>query len=59
VKSIRPRTMLGESVVTHVLRRAPLSLPRLVRAELAAKSDESMGTQLLISAAKRSPGADG
>ena len=53
VKSIRPRTMLGESVVNLVLRRAPRSLPSLVRAELAAKSDESMGTQLLISATKR------
>jgi hypothetical protein len=53
VRSIRPRTVLGESVVTHVLRRAPRSLPALVRAELAARSDESMGTQLLISATKR------
>src|SRR5580693_920929 len=53
VRSIRPRTMLGESVVNLVLRRAPRSLPSLVRAELAAKSDESMGTQLLISATKR------
>jgi hypothetical protein len=53
VKSIRPRTMLCESVVTHVLRRAPQSLPRLVRAELAALSDDSLGTELVISARKR------
>ncbi len=53
VRSIRPRTMLCESAVVHVLRRAPRSLPRLVRAELAAQSDDSLGTQLLISAVKR------
>jgi len=53
VQSIQPRTMLSESVVTHVLRRAPRSLPRLVRAELAASSDESLGTQLVICARKR------
>jgi hypothetical protein len=53
VKSIRPRTMLCESVVSHLLRRAPRSLPKLVRAELAADPDEALGTQLLISATKR------
>jgi hypothetical protein len=53
VRSIRPRTMLCEPVVAHVLQRAPRSLPRLVSAELAAPSDESLGTQLLISAVKR------
>jgi hypothetical protein len=53
VRSIQPRTMLSESVITHVLRQAPRSLPRLVRAELAASSDESLGTQLVISARKR------
>ena len=55
VRSVRPRTMLCEEVVTHLLQRAPRSLPRLVRAELAAQPDESMGTQLLISAVKRRP----
>jgi len=49
---IRPRTVFSESMVTHVLRRDPASLPRLVRAELAARSDESMGAQLVISASK-------
>jgi SAM-dependent methyltransferase len=53
VRSIRPRTMLCESTVAHVLRHAPRSLPRLVRAEMAAQSDDSFGTQLLISAVKR------
>ncbi len=49
---IRPRTVFSESMVTHLLRRDPHSLPKLVRAELAAASDESLGAQLVISAAK-------
>jgi hypothetical protein len=53
VKWIRPRTVFSESMVTHVLRRDPASLPKLVRAELAARSDESLGAQLVISASKR------
>jgi hypothetical protein len=53
VKWIRPRTVFSESMVTHVLRRDPASLPKLVRAELAARSDESLGAQLLISASKK------
>jgi hypothetical protein len=53
VKWIRPRTMFSESMVTHVLRRDPASLPKLVRAELAARSDESLGAQLVISASKK------
>jgi hypothetical protein len=53
VNWIRPRTVFSESMVTHVLRRDPASLPRLVRAELAARSDESLGAQLVISASKR------
>jgi SAM-dependent methyltransferase len=52
VKWIRPRTMFSESMVTHVLRRDPASLPKLVQAELAARSDESLGAQLVISASK-------
>jgi hypothetical protein len=52
VNWIRPRTVFSESMVTYVLRRDPASLPRLVRAELAARSDESLGAQLLISASK-------
>src|SRR5271166_3887449 len=54
VNWIRSRTVFSESVVTHWLRRDPASLPRLVRAELAARSDESLGAQLVISASKRS-----
>jgi hypothetical protein len=53
VKWVRPRTVFSESMVTHVLRRDPASLPKLVRAELAARSDESLGAQLVISASKR------
>ena len=53
VNWIRPRTVFSESMVTHVLRRDPASLPRLVSAELAARSDESLGAQLVISASKR------
>ncbi len=52
VNWIRSRTVLSESVVTHWLRRDPGGLPKLVRAELAARSDESLGAQLVISASK-------
>ncbi|MDQ2813323.1 MAG: methyltransferase [Actinomycetota bacterium] len=51
VNWIRSRTVLCESTVTHLLRRDPSSLPRLVRAELA-RSDDSLGAQLVISARK-------
>jgi hypothetical protein len=53
VNWIRPRTVFSESMVTHVLRRDPASLPKLVRAELTARSDESLGAQLVISARKK------
>ena len=49
---MRPRTVFSESMVTHVLRRDPGSLAKLVHAELAARSDESLGAQLVISARK-------
>ena len=52
VNWIRSRTVLCESTVTHLLRRDPNSLPQLVRAELAARSDDSLGAQLVISARK-------
>jgi SAM-dependent methyltransferase len=52
VNWMRPRTVFSESMVTHVLRRDPASLPKLVRAELAARTDESLGAQLVISARK-------
>jgi len=52
VNWIRPRTVFSESMVTHWLQRDPGGLPKLVRAELAARSDESVGAQLVISASK-------
>ena len=52
VNWIRPRTVFSESVVTHWLRRDPGGLAKLVRAELAARTDESLGAQLVISASK-------
>jgi hypothetical protein len=55
VNWIRSRTVFSESLVTHWLRRDPGALPKLVRAELAARSDESLGAQLVISASKPRP----
>jgi hypothetical protein len=52
VNWIRPRTVFSESMVTHLLRRDPRSLPKLVQAELAAVADESLGAQLVVSAVK-------
>jgi hypothetical protein len=59
VNWIRPRTVFSESMVTHLLRRDPSSLPKLVRAELTARSDESFGAQLVISAYKPVSGREG
>ena len=59
VNRIRSRTVFSESVVTHWLRRDPGGLSKLVRAELAAKSDESLGAQLVISASKPRRGGTG
>jgi len=55
VNWIRSRTVFSESMVTHWLRRDPGGLAKLVRAELAARSDESLGAQLVISASKPRP----
>jgi hypothetical protein len=55
VNWIRSRTVFSESVVMHWLRRDPGGLQKLVRAELAARSDESLGAQLVISASKPRP----
>jgi hypothetical protein len=59
VNWIRPRTVFSESMVTHWLRRDPGGLPKLVRAELAARSDDSHGAQLVISASKPRQGGSG
>jgi hypothetical protein len=50
---IRPRTIFSPSTVTHVLRRDPRRMRRLVEAELAIRPDESVGVQLVVSATKR------
>jgi SAM-dependent methyltransferase len=50
---IRPRTVFSPSTVAHVLRRDPARMHRLIEAELAARPDESVGVQLVVSARKR------
>ena len=49
---IRPRTVLTARTVGRLLSRPHASLPRLVAAELRARTDDSLGTQLVISARK-------
>jgi SAM-dependent methyltransferase len=49
---IRPRTVLSPSMVTRVLNRDPKAMARLVRAELTAEADESVGIQLVVTARK-------
>ncbi len=51
--AVRPRTVLSPSMVTRVLSRDPMAMPRLVRAELSAEADESVGIQLVVMARKR------
>jgi len=50
VSWVRPLTVFSQSMVTHLLGQDPDSLPRLVRAELGARTDESTGAQLVASA---------
>ncbi|HKB30023.1 MAG TPA: methyltransferase domain-containing protein, partial [Streptosporangiaceae bacterium] len=54
---IRPRTMLSPTTVEHVLGRDTTALTHLVRAELAADPDESVGIHLIVNARKRRPHA--
>lgn len=49
---VRPRTVLSPSMVTRALRRDPNAMARLVRAELSAEADESVGIQLVLLARK-------
>jgi len=58
ITSIRPRTMLSPTTVEHVLGRNKAALMHLVRAELAADPDESVGIHLVVSARKRRPRAN-
>lgn len=53
VNWVRPRTVLSQSVVTHLLAQDPAALPSLVRAELGARNtDDVTAAQLVVSASK-------
>ncbi|HUK73080.1 MAG TPA: methyltransferase domain-containing protein [Streptosporangiaceae bacterium] len=52
---IRPRTVLSPTTVEHVLGRDDAALNHLVRAELTADPDESVGIHLIVNARKRRP----
>lgn len=57
VSWVRPMTVLSQSMVSRVLRRDPHAMPRLVRAELSAhteeaRADEAFGVQLVVSGYK-------
>jgi SAM-dependent methyltransferase len=52
---IRPRTVLSPTTVEHVLGRDQAALALLLRAELAADPDESVGIHLVVNARKRLP----
>jgi SAM-dependent methyltransferase len=49
---IRPRTVLAAKTVNYLLHDKHTSLTRLVETELHARSDDSVGTQLVVSARK-------
>jgi hypothetical protein len=50
VSWIRPRTVFSPQTVSYLLARDPGSFGRLVTAELSARSDDSVGAQLIICA---------
>jgi len=50
---IRPRTVLSPQTVSYLLGRDPSSFASLVDAELRARSDDSVGTQLIACAIRR------
>jgi len=52
VNWVRPLTVFSQSMVTHALRQRPGSMAALVRAELSARSDDSFGAQLMVSATR-------
>lgn len=57
VSWVRPLTVLSQAFVSRVLRRDPDAMPRLVRAELSAhteetRADEAFGVQLVVCAYK-------
>ena len=53
VSWIRPRTVLSPQTVSYLLARDPSSFGELVNAELHARSDDSVGAQLIISCRPR------
>jgi len=53
VSWIRPRTVLPPQTVTYVLARDPARFDELVNAELHARSDDSVGSQLIAACFKR------
>ena len=55
VSWIRPRTMIPPQTVSYLLARDPARFDELVNAELRARSDDSVGTQLVISCFKAPP----
>jgi hypothetical protein len=50
VSWIRPRTVFSPQTVSYLLARDPARFGELVNAELRARSDDSVGTQLVASA---------
>jgi len=50
VSWIRPRTVFSPQTVSYLLARDPTRFDELVNAELRARSDDSVGTQLIASA---------
>ncbi len=50
VSWIRPRTVFSPKTVSYLLARNPGSFRSLVAAELSARSDDSIGAQLIVSA---------
>lgn len=64
VSWVRPLTVLSQPMVSRVLRQDPDAMPRLVRAELSActeqaRPDEAFGVQLVVCAYKGLPAASG
>jgi hypothetical protein len=58
VSWIRPRTVFSPQTVSYLLARDPARFGALVNAELRARADDSVGTQLVSCAVRRvlSPG---
>jgi SAM-dependent methyltransferase len=53
VSWIRPRTVFSPRTVSYLLARDPSSFGELVNAELRARSDDSVGSQLIIGGVKK------